>query len=165
MSEKKPRSAAQIAAFEKAKAAREGNLRKKFQEEHEQQQRQQEQQQQQDEQQPDVQQPDEQPSEDSGEQQQHGMYTEDFSIVPVPPGAKTKYPRTKRPRVPPLPNYHDDSDYIELDTDALFSQLETNQREIKELRDHMHGLKQGHDELQSTWAQHDVGRRNELSFV
>jgi hypothetical protein len=157
MSEKKQRSAAQIAAFEKAKAAREGNLRKKFQEEHEQQQRQQEQQQQ-----PDEQQPDEQPSEDSVEQQQHGMYTEDFNIVPMPPGAKAKYPRTRPPRPPPQ---EDDSDYIELDTDALFSQLEANQREIKELRDHMHGLKQGHDELQSTWQQHDVGRRNELSFV
>jgi hypothetical protein len=157
MSEKRPRSAAQIAAFEKAKAAREGNLRKKFLEE-----QQQQQQQQQDEQQPDEQQPDEQPTEDSGEQQQEHGYIEDFGIVPFPPGAKSQYPRTRPPRPPPP---EDDSDFIELDTDALFSQLETNRREIKELRDHMHGLKQEHDELQSTWARHDVTRRNELSFV
>jgi hypothetical protein len=158
--EKKPRSAAQIAAFEKAKAAREGNLRKKFLAEQEVEKAQQ---------QPKEDDEDEHtsrsdpapPAEDTTEDTSpsHTPYVEDFQPIYDTPAQPPKGRARKQPQPA------DDDDIIELDTDALFSTLESQKQELKELREHIHGLRQGHEELQSTWQQHDVSRRNELSFV
>jgi hypothetical protein len=155
--EKKPRSSAQVAAFARAKAARENNLRKKFLKEQE-----------------DAK-PQQQPKEDDGEAEEdaappaedeesmsapaHTPYVEDFQPIYDTPAAPAK--GRSRKQAPPV--Y--DEDIIELDTDALFSTLESQKQELKELREHIHGLRQGHEELQSTWQQHDVSRRSELSFV
>jgi hypothetical protein len=153
MSEKKPRSAAQVAAFEKAKAAREGNLRRKFLQEQEDAKPQQ---------QPKDEDEDgdsEPPTAKADEVPSHSPYIEDFQPIydtpPQPPKGRS------RKQAPPV--Y--DEDIIELDTDALFSTLESQKQELKELREHIHGLRQGHEELQSTWQKHDVSRRTELSFV
>jgi hypothetical protein len=153
MSEKKPRSALQVAAFERAKAARENNLRKKFLEEQQ------------------TEKPQQQPKEDEGEDENeetakadevsvHTPYIEDFQPIFNTPAQPPKGRARKQQSAPVY-----DEDIIELDTDALFSTLESQKRELEELRTHVHGLRQGHEELQSTWQQHDVSRRNELSFV
>jgi hypothetical protein len=152
--EKKPRSAAQVAAFVKAKSARENNLRKKFLEEQQ------------------TEKPQQQPKEDEDEGEDretakadevpsHTPYIEDFQPIYDTPAQPPKGRARKQQAAPPV--Y--DEDIIELDTDALFSTLESQKQELKELREHIHGLRQGHEELQSTWQQHDVSRRSELSFV
>jgi hypothetical protein len=138
MSEKKPRSALQNAAFEKARSAREANMRKKWEEE----------QQQQKESAP--------PQQDVVEEEAD----EDESGEVAPPV------HAATPRPPPQQLQQDDShDYIELDTDDLFNQLSDHKREIKELKEHLHGLKQGHEELQTTWQQYNRGSNAFLSFV
>jgi hypothetical protein len=141
MSERKPRSAAQVAAFEKAKAARESNMRKKFEAE------QQEQQQQQQSVEPEV--LDECPAEEAV----------------TPPAQSPVQTAVVTTVVPSSIVDDDDTDYIELDTDALFNQLSQHKKEIAALRENVHSLKRGHEDMQTTWQQHDIGRRNDLSFV
>jgi hypothetical protein len=162
MSEKKPRSAAQVAAFEKAKAAREGNLRRKFMQEQEAEKSQQQPKEDEDED-GDSESPakvdEEHMSRSAPAPAQHTPYVEDFQPIYDTPAQPPK--GRSRKQAPPA---YDD-DIIELDTDALFSTLESQKQELKELREHIHGLRQGHEELQSTWQQHDVSRRTELSFV
>jgi hypothetical protein len=159
MSEKRARTPAQVLAFERCKMARENNLRKKIEEQNE------------------VLSSTAQPSQAEDDYEKHAQEYEvdqtssiqeeqtpsEFMNAPRPQPQQAKRSRPQTNHV--QSHIDDDNDYIELDTDSLFSQLESHKKELNELREHIHGLRQGHEELQTTWQQHDVGRRTGLSFV
>jgi hypothetical protein len=126
--EKRQRSPAQVLAFEKAKATREANLRRKWEEEQaavtassvE-----------------DV----EESSVDASEE------VEQEYAEPPKPKPHQQQQQVTELNVPAQQH----EDYIELDTDDLFAQLNQYKNDIAELRGHVSGLRDSHQQMQSSY--------------
>jgi hypothetical protein len=142
MPEKRERTPAQVASFERAKSAREANLRRKWEEQQAQ---------------------SEPPQQSQVKPGDADMAEEETaSTTDTPPAT----PRPATPRPPtPAPVEHQTAEFVELDTDELFSQLHEYKQDIEELKTHVHGLRQGHETLQSDWQQYGVKRHCEINFV
>jgi hypothetical protein len=142
MEAKKPRSQAQIDAFEKARAARENNLKRKWQAEQEAQKQH-------------VPEPEQ---EVKPEEEQQPVDTE-AETPPTTPVAPSKA----------VSQQEDDHDIIDFDPDSfrdeLYEKLHATTEELKQLKEHVHGLKSKHEELESSWHQHGVRSAHALNFV
>jgi hypothetical protein len=145
MPEKRERTPAQIAAFQKAKEVRESNLRKKWEQENQQSKE------------------STQPSqvqvkqEDDDAHAEDDMETEQVEEAPTPP--------QPQPRQQPLHPVEQQNDYMEIDADELFGQLNQYKQDIEELRCEVHGLRQGHETLQTDWHNYGEKRKCEINFV
>eukprot|EP00953_Heterococcus_sp_UTEX-ZZ885_P034144 17711-Heterococcus_DN1.PRE.2 len=153
---KRPRSEAQKAAFERARAAREASILRKHKllqeavsphedameeeevvEEKAQQQPQQQQQQQQ-----------QQPEPEPEPQQQQP--------APLQPAPLQPQPHQEE---------EDEYDYVTFDPDEIRSQLHSTLAEVQQLRQQMEGLHGKHTELEQTFTRHNVRQANMLNFV
>ena len=134
---KKPRTEAQIAAFERARAAREANLRSKWQAE-----------------QDAV--PAATPAALPMEQDEPAAVSE--PVVPAPPLAAA--PVVVQEEVQDYLDFDPDSFKNEL-YDKINSALD----EVKQLREHITGVASKQEELQSSWQKHGVRSNNLLNFI
>lgn len=142
---KRQRSQAQIDAFSKARAAREANLRKKFL------------------------------AEQDAEQQakKHEPVAEQEQVDDMPEPEDEQPPAQEQPEpkadAEPMQVESSDDQYVDFDVDAfkneLFERLEQQNTELKELRDHVHGVKSKQSELETSWTKHGVRTANMLNFV
>jgi hypothetical protein len=138
--QKKPRSEAQIAAFEKAKAVRESNMRKKFEEEQKQQHEEQ-------------QQPEQHESESVDTEVEASVVFQQPIVAAAPLVATA-----------PVVAQQQEDDIFELDVDDLYSKLQQNQKDIADLREHFGSLRQNHDDISTQWQQY-TGHGADINFV
>lgn len=140
---KKPRSEAQIAAFEKARKAREDNLRKKFAAEAAAQR-------------PTTPEPEPEP--------EHGD-SEESAPQPQP-----SVPAQKEQQPSPMEvEQEHESEIVDFDPESfrneLYEKLHAANAQIEELKKHVHGVRSQQEELQSSWQKHGVRTSNMLNFV
>ena len=132
---KKPRSEAQIAAFEKARKAREDNLRKKFQAEAV-----------------------EKAPATAESTIPEGREDEDddhsAASMACEPGAVAQKDEHEYIDFDP-----------ESFRNELYEKLHAANEEIKALKEHVHGVSSKQEELQTSWHKHGVRTNNMLNFV
>ena len=159
--QKRPRTQAQIDAFEKARKTREDNLRKKFKAEQE-------------------------------AQSSSAVKSDEPVIeheVALPPEPESEEPESEEPEseeevaqdksVAKKPAKraasretvaaHIDDEFIDFDPEAFrsefFGKLDEAHNEIAQLKEHISGLNNKHEELQTSWQKHGVRTSNMLNFV
>jgi hypothetical protein len=140
---KKQRSAAQVAAFEKARAAREANILKRFQAN-------------QAVLKPEVEERAEEPEAEEPE--------EEISAGPEV-DSQSSTPLAQSGGCTPVQEDDAEHEYISFDPDELREQISSTQSELKTLREAMAGLHSKHSELEQSWQQHNVKTNNLLNFV
>jgi len=139
---KKPRTQAQVDAFEKARKVREENLRKKFQKEQEQ----------------------EKAKEEAHDEEMHEQ--EDTSTLQTPVAAPTTTTTvTVEPPLPsPLPQVQED-DSEDVDVSELFNVLYKTQDELQKLKESFSDISSKHNKLEESFQTHQVARHNSLNFI
>jgi hypothetical protein len=138
--EKRQRSPAQVAAFEKAKATREANLRKKWEEE----------------QAATAAASAAVTTDDTAADVEDVQDTADEEQVTEPPQQPPQQQPARKQQQQaavvelsvPAQQYED---YIELDTDDLFAQLSQYKHDIAELKGHVTSLHENHQKMQSSY--------------
>jgi hypothetical protein len=156
---KKPRSEAQKAAFEKAKAAREANILKKFQANQA------------------VLKPESTAEETTEEPEPveeelaSGAATYKRSAFadasPAEPevDSQSSTPLAQSGGCTPVQEEGEEHEYVSFDPDELREQISSTQSELRTLREAMAGLHSKHSELEQSWQQHNVKTNNLLNFV
>jgi uncharacterized glyoxalase superfamily metalloenzyme YdcJ len=132
---KKPRSESQIAAFEKARKAREDNLRRKFEAEKK-----------------------PEPVIETVTEEE-----EEKEDEPMPQAAAAVTVQQQQPKQEDQHEYIDFDP--ESFRNELYDKLHAANEEIKALKEHVHGVSSKQEELQSSWQRHGVRSNNLLNFV
>jgi hypothetical protein len=146
-------------AFAKARAVRDANLKRKFLAEQAEEQKQQQ-----------------EPAQSNTTAGETEPDVESDETAPpqaqYPPAPQAQYaqqqqqameaPQEKKQAV--VPQQAEQDDYIELDVDSLFSQLQKNQKDISDLRDHIGHLRQGHELINNEW-QRLSGNNCDIKYV
>jgi hypothetical protein len=147
---KKPRSEAQRASFEKARAAREASILKKHQATM-----------------AAVPKPEQvQAPEPVAEEEEEQTADDSESITPpaqtggMSPAAMELVEEEEQ-----AVSQEPDVEYVDFDPDELRGQLSSTLQEIQQLKDAFQGLHSKHTELEQSWQQHNVKSANLLNFV
>lgn len=139
---KKPRSEAQISAFEKARAAREANLKKKFLAEQESE------------------------KEKGKDETVPEKEEDDAETEPENPPSKRISAGEALGFAAPEEQEETDDEHEAFDPNRLRDEIyEQLKSEMDELREHVTGVKRKQEDLQSDWSQHRVRSHNGLNFV
>jgi hypothetical protein len=139
---KKPRSEAQKAAFEKARAAREANILKKFQ----------------------ANQAVLKPEVAAEAEERAEERAEPSPAEPDVVDSQSSTPLAQSGGCSPVQE-DEQHEYISFDPDELREQISSTHQELKTLREAMAGLHSKHSELEQSWQQHNVKTANLLNFV
>jgi hypothetical protein len=144
---KKQRSEAQKAAFEKARAAREANILKKFQANQA------------------VLKPESTAEETTEEPEPVEEELADASPAEPEVDSQSSTPLAQSGGCTPVQEEGGEHEYISFDPDELREQISSTQSELRTLREAMAGLHSKHSELEQSWQQHNVKTNNLLNFV
>lgn len=136
-SAKKPRSAAQQAAFERCLEAR----RKAIIEKHEMSKQ--------------------TPVQEAQQQQEEEpVVAAEPEPAPAPEPAQPVFQQQQQPVVA-----DDDNDFVDIDGDHIMNELASTRHELQELKSHIHELRSKHTEIETDWRSHNVRRMQDLHFV
>jgi hypothetical protein len=142
---KKQRSAAQVAAFEKARAAREANILKKFQ----------------------ANQAVLKPEVEERAEEAEEPEEETVVASPAEPevDSQSSTPLAQSGGCTPVQEEEEEHEYVSFDPDELREQISSTQSELRTLREAMAGLHSKHSELEQSFQHHNVKTANLLNFV
>lgn len=134
--EKKPRSQAQLDAFEKARSVRQANMRKQIEAEQ---------------------------AAEKAAQKPAAAEEDEEAEMPDPPAATPRPPAPEKPAV--HKDMSVDDEYDTFDASEIVSSLNATRQELEELRNHVNDLNGKHGQLHDNFMQHGINKASSLNFV